>query len=88
MGGVHLRATKYLDHIAPLVAYGSGHIGGANLGALGIYEQGQVGRHLARVAYYRTDAIGGGVGGIHTYYIHAGKEQLTQKVYVAPPVAY
>ena len=64
------------------------HIGGTHLGALGINEQSQVGRHFTRVADDGTYSVGRGVGGIHTHHVHTGKKQLAQEVYLTPAVTY
>ena len=88
VGGVHLGATEYLYHVTLLVSYGLLHIGGTHLGALGINEQSQVGRHFTRVADDGTYSVGRGVGGIHTHHVHTGKKQLAQEVYLTPAVTY
>ena len=82
-----LRTTKHLHHVAGFIADWGGNVGSAHLGALGINQNTYVWRHCTRVADYRLDAFGSGMGGVHAHHVHASQKQLAQKVLVAATVA-
>lgn len=84
---IHLGASEDFHHVTGLVVYRLLHCRGAYLRALGVDKDTDVRRHGARVPYYSFDTFRSGVGGVHSHYVHSGKEQLAYKVGVTAHIA-